>query len=53
MTIRPFIPWPDKRLRTVCDPVEAVDDHVHAVWRKFDGDFGRDLLGDHFKKHDH
>ena len=27
--------------------------HVHAVWRKFDGDFGRDLLGDHFKKHDH
>ena len=33
MTIRPFIPWPDKRLRTVCDPVEAVDDHVHAVWQ--------------------
>lgn len=27
--------------------------HVHAVWRKFDGDFGRDILGDHFKKHDH
>ncbi len=25
--------------------------HVHAVWRKFDGDFGRDILGDHFKKH--
>ena len=27
--------------------------HVHAVWRKFDGDFGRDILGDHFKDHDH
>lgn len=27
--------------------------HVHAVWRKFDGDFGRDLLGDHFKDHKH
>ena len=27
--------------------------HVHAVWRKFDGDFGRDILGEHFKDHDH
>ena len=23
--------------------------HVHATWRSFDGDFGRDLLGEHFK----
>ena len=23
--------------------------HVHAVWRNFDGDFGRDLLADHLK----
>ena len=23
--------------------------HVHAVWRDFDGDFGRDLLGEHVK----
>ncbi len=23
--------------------------HVHAVWRDFDGDFGRDLLGEHLK----
>ncbi|MDX1679874.1 MAG: DUF3500 domain-containing protein [Akkermansiaceae bacterium] len=27
--------------------------HVHAVWRKFDGDFGRDLLGEHFRDHQH
>lgn len=27
--------------------------HVHAVWRKFDGDFGRDLLGEHWKQHSH
>lgn len=27
--------------------------HVHAVWRKFDGDFGRDLLGEHLKEHKH
>ncbi|MFZ4763577.1 MAG: DUF3500 domain-containing protein, partial [Roseimicrobium sp.] len=23
--------------------------HVHSVWRDFDGDFGRDLLGEHVK----
>jgi hypothetical protein len=23
--------------------------HVHAAWRDFDGDFGRDLLGEHLK----
>ena len=32
MTVRPFIPWPDQRLRTVCAPVEAVTDEVRAVW---------------------
>ncbi len=29
---RPFLMVPDKRLRTVCPPVEAVDDGVRAVW---------------------
>ena len=29
---RPFLMVPDKRLRTVCPPVEAVDDKVRAVW---------------------
>ena len=24
--------------------------HLHAVWRDFDGDFGRDLLGEHFQQ---
>lgn len=24
--------------------------HVHSVWRSFDGDFGRDVLGEHVKK---
>ena len=32
MTVRPFIPWPDARLRTVCDPVASVDDGVRAIW---------------------
>ena len=25
--------------------------HVHAVWRSFDGDFGRDILGEHYHEH--
>ena len=24
--------------------------HAHAVWRLFDGDFGRDILKDHLDK---
>jgi peptide deformylase len=32
MAVRPFIPWPDKRLKTVCAPVDTVDDSVRAVW---------------------
>jgi hypothetical protein len=27
--------------------------HIHSVWRDFDGDFGRDLLGDHLKSTPH
>ena len=27
--------------------------HVHSVWRDFDGDFGRDLLRDHLERHPH
>jgi hypothetical protein len=23
---------------------------VHTVWRNFDGDFGRDLLGEHYAR---
>ena len=31
---RPFLMVPDKRLRTVCASVDAVDDGVRAVWRE-------------------
>ncbi len=27
--------------------------HVHAVWRDFNGDFGRDLLGEHYRASPH
>jgi peptide deformylase len=32
MTVRRFIPWPDKRLRTMCDPVEEITDEIRAIW---------------------
>jgi peptide deformylase len=31
--IRPFIPWPDQRLRTPAEPVEAVTDEIREIWR--------------------
>ena len=27
--------------------------HIHAAWRDFDGDFGRDLIKEHLKKENH
>ena len=27
--------------------------HIHAVWRDFNGDFGRDLIEEHYKNSDH
>ncbi len=29
-----FLRWPDPRLRTKADPVEAVDDEVRAIWEQ-------------------
>lgn len=31
------------------DNVQNGANHVHSVWRSFDGDFGRDLLAEHYK----
>lgn len=30
--IRAFVPYPDKRLKTVCAPIEVVDDSVRGIW---------------------
>jgi peptide deformylase len=30
--IRPFIPWPDKRLKTPAAPVEAITDDIRRIW---------------------
>ena len=32
------------------DNVQNGANHVHCVWRSFDGDFGRDILAEHLKK---
>lgn len=34
MTHRPFLRWPDPRLKTPADPVEVVDDAVRAIWEE-------------------
>jgi hypothetical protein len=33
-----------------CANVQNNANHIHAVWRDFDGDFGRDLLGEHYRE---
>lgn len=30
--IRPFLPWPDRRLRTPATPVTAVTDETRTIW---------------------
>ena len=32
MAVRPFVMWPDKRLRTACAPVDAITDDIRAIW---------------------
>ena len=32
MTVRPFVSYPDKRLKTVAAPVETVTDGIRAIW---------------------
>ncbi|KPJ79704.1 MAG: hypothetical protein AMS19_10635 [Gemmatimonas sp. SG8_23] len=35
------------------DNVQNGANHIHSVWRDFDGDFGRDLLREHRAEHPH
>ncbi len=32
MAVRRCLPWPDKRLKSVAAPVEAVTDDIRAIW---------------------
>ncbi len=32
MAPRAIIPWPDKRLKTVADPVGEINDDIRAIW---------------------
>ena len=33
MTVRPCLPWPDKRLTTVAEPVSEITDDIRAIWQ--------------------
>lgn len=35
------------------DNVQNNANHVHSVWRDFNGDFGRDILREHYKTYEH
>jgi hypothetical protein len=35
------------------DNVQNGANHIHSVWRDFNGDFGRDLLREHYEAHVH
>lgn len=35
------------------DNVQNGANHVHSVWRDFEGDWGRDLLSEHYQQFDH
>ncbi|MDD9730144.1 peptide deformylase [Mameliella sp. AT18] len=32
MSVRPFVSWPDKRLRTAAAPVAEITDEIRAIW---------------------
>ncbi|MHA6263150.1 peptide deformylase [Arenibacterium sp. CAU 1754] len=32
MTVRRCLPWPDKRLRSVAEPVSEITDDIRAIW---------------------
>lgn len=32
MTVRPCLPWPDKRLRTPADLVDEITDEIRQIW---------------------
>jgi len=35
------------------DNTQNEANHIHTVWRDFDGDFGKDLIREHYKNSDH
>ena len=35
------------------DNVQNEANHIHSVWRDFDGDFGRDVLAAHYQARPH
>lgn len=46
-----FVQGPDFLLEY--DNTQNQNNHIHAVWREFDGDFGEDILQKHHRDHSH
>ncbi len=32
MAVQPFVPFPDKRLKTICAPIETVTNETRTIW---------------------
>ena len=32
MTVRPFVPWPDRRLRSAAEPVGEITEEIRGIW---------------------
>jgi len=32
VTVRPFVPWPDRRLRSAADPVGEITEEIRGIW---------------------
>ncbi|GGH38912.1 peptide deformylase [Cribrihabitans marinus] len=32
MSVRPCLPWPDRRLRVAADPVDEITDEIRGIW---------------------
>ena len=42
-----------KKLLIEYDNSQNNGNHIHLVWREFDGDFGRDLIREHYLNEGH
>jgi hypothetical protein len=49
----PLLPYPRQNFLIEYDNSQNKGNHIHAVWREFNGDFGKDLIREHYQKGGH
>ena len=47
---RPFGDWRIQGARFLIEWDSSGGNHIHSVWRDFDGDWGRDVLREHYQR---